>query len=84
MSRMQDRINQPVAASYAGIDVSKDKLDFAIHDSTIFMPLPQRPRRWPKAGPPVQSSQCGTGGSRPANSIALFISFSMKQILQLQ
>ncbi len=27
MSRTQDQINHPVAASYAGIDVSKDKLE---------------------------------------------------------
>lgn len=40
MSRTQDQIDQNVAAYYAGIDVSKDKLDFAIHDSEVFLTVP--------------------------------------------
>lgn len=40
MSRTQDKINHPVATNYAGIDISKDKLDFAIHNSDIYMTVP--------------------------------------------
>lgn len=40
MSRTQDQINHPVVENYAGIDVSKDKLDFAIHGSDIFLTVP--------------------------------------------
>ena len=40
MSRTQDQINHPVVENYAGIDVSKDKLDFAIHGSDVFLTVP--------------------------------------------
>ena len=40
MSRTQEKINHPVVENYAGIDVSKDKLDFAIHGSDIFLTVP--------------------------------------------
>lgn len=40
MSRAQDKINHPVAANYAGNDVSKDKLDLAIHDTDTFPTVP--------------------------------------------
>lgn len=40
MSRTQDKIDHDVATHYAGIDVSKQKLDFAIHESDIFLTVP--------------------------------------------
>ncbi len=40
MSRTQDQIDHPVVENYAGIDVSKDKLDFAIHGSDVFLTVP--------------------------------------------
>ncbi|WP_171021807.1 IS110 family transposase [Parasedimentitalea maritima] len=44
MSRTQDQINQPAATHYAGIDVSKDKLDFAIHNTDIHLTVPNSRR----------------------------------------
>ena len=40
MSRTQDQIDHQVAARFAGIDVSKDKLDFAIHNADVFLTAP--------------------------------------------
>ena len=40
MSRTQEQIDQHVANVCAGVDVSKDKLDFAVHDQDIELTVP--------------------------------------------
>ena len=44
MSRTQEQINHHVIAKYAGIDVSKDTLDFAIYGKDVHLSVPNDKR----------------------------------------